>query len=114
MGKGGKRMKFALHYSDIEKWELRCADRRAAQSVPNIFFKLKKIQTKQISDKVNLAVRRYKTEGKKITAGQVKDPVQSKEIVKLNEGYYIFRSLKNYPAYLSLKKERCFCHDKTR
>ena len=100
--------KVALHYSDIAKWELRSADRRAAQSVPNIFFKLKKIQTKQISDKVNLAVRRYKTEGKKITAGQVKDPVQSKEIVKLNEGYYIFRTLRNSPAYLSSKKKDAF------
>lgn len=41
-----------VHYSDIAKWELRSVDRRAAQSVPNIFFKLKKIQIKQVSDKV--------------------------------------------------------------
>ena len=27
------------HYSDIVKWDLRSVDRRAAQSVPNIFFK---------------------------------------------------------------------------
>ena len=26
-----------VHYSDIVKWELRSVDRRAAQSVPNIF-----------------------------------------------------------------------------
>ena len=44
-----------LHYSDIVKWELRSVDKRAAQSVPNIFFKHKKLQMKQISDKVNLA-----------------------------------------------------------
>ena len=31
-----------VHYSDIAKWELRSSDRRAANSVPNIFFKLKK------------------------------------------------------------------------
>ena len=31
-----------VHYSDIVKWELRSVDRRAAQSVPNIFFKHKK------------------------------------------------------------------------
>ena len=49
-----------VHYSDIVKWELRSVDRRAAQSVPNIFFKHKKLQMKQISDKVNLAVRRCK------------------------------------------------------
>lgn len=36
----------AVHvsYADITKWELRSMDRRAAQSVPNLFFKLKKIQ----------------------------------------------------------------------
>ena len=45
-----------VHYSDIVKWELRSVDRRAAQSVPNIFFKHKKL----LSDKVNLAVRRCK------------------------------------------------------
>ena len=54
-----------VHYSDIVKWELRSVDRRAAQSVPNIFFKHKKLQMKQISDKVNLAVRRCKKEVKK-------------------------------------------------
>ena len=52
-----------VHYSDIVKWELRSVDRRAAQSVPNIFFKHKKLQMKQISDKVNLAVRRCKQKG---------------------------------------------------
>ena len=54
-----------VHYSDIVKWELRSVDRRAAQSVPNIFFKHKKLQMKQISDKVNLAVRRCKKEVKR-------------------------------------------------
>ena len=31
----------AVHYSDIVKWELRSVDRRAAQSVPNIFLNTK-------------------------------------------------------------------------
>ena len=53
-----------VHYSDIVKWEWRSVDRRAAQSVPNILFKHKKLQMKQISDKVNLAVRRCKKEVK--------------------------------------------------
>lgn len=35
-----------VQYTDIVKWELRSVDRRAAQSVPNLFFKLKKIQLK--------------------------------------------------------------------
>ena len=60
-------------YSDIVKWELRSVDRRAAQSVPNIFLKHKKLQMKQINDKVNLAVRRCKDKGKKITAAEARD-----------------------------------------
>jgi hypothetical protein len=42
-----------VQYTDIVKWELRSMDRQVAQSVPNIFFKLKKFncrtdQTRQI------------------------------------------------------------------
>ena len=84
-----------VHYSDIVKWELRTVDRRAAQSVPNIFFKHKKIQMKQISDKVNLAIRRCKNKGKKITAAEARD---SKYLDKLDDGYYIFRQLRNSPS----------------
>ena len=97
-----------VHYSDIVKWELRSADRRAAQSVPNIFFKLKKIQLKQISDKVHLAIRRCKTKGKKITAAEARDQTALDKIVKLDEGYYIFRQLRNSPAYLSSRKKDIF------
>ncbi|XP_061190534.1 uncharacterized protein LOC133198460 [Saccostrea echinata] len=97
-----------VHYSDIAKWELRSVDRRAAQSVPNIFFKLKKIQIKQVGDKVNLALRRCKSDGKKITAEQVLNPASAEKIVRLNEGYYIFRTLRNSPAYLSSKKKDVF------
>ncbi|XP_069109201.1 uncharacterized protein [Argopecten irradians] len=97
-----------VHYSDVAKWELRSVDRRAAHSVPNIFFKLKKIQTKQVSDKVNLALRRCKSEGKNLTAGQVRNSTTTNDIVRLNEGYYIFRTLRNSPAYLSSKKKDVF------
>ncbi|KAK3087854.1 hypothetical protein FSP39_011503 [Pinctada imbricata] len=97
-----------VHYTDIAKWELRSQDRRAAQSVPNIFFKLKKIQLKQISDKVHLAVRRIKTKGKKITAAEARDQSTLDRIVRLDEGYYIFRQLRNSPAYLASKKKDVF------
>ena len=105
---GKKDRKVPVHYTDIAKWELRSKDRRAAQSVPNIFFKLKKIQLKQISDKVQLAVRRYKTKGKKITAGEARNQSTLDKMVLLDEGYYIFRQLRNSPAYLSSKKKDVF------
>ena len=56
---------------------------------------------KQISDKVNLAIRRCKNKGKKITAAEARD---SKYLDKLDDGYYIFRQLRNSPAYLAARK----------
>ena len=43
-------------YSDICKYELRCVDRRVASNVPNLFFKVKQLQIKQVCDKVTLAL----------------------------------------------------------
>ena len=95
-------------YSDIVKWELRSVDRRAAQSVPNIYFKHKKLQMKQISDKVNLAVRRCKGKEKKITAAEARNSEYLDKLVKLDKGYYIFRQLRNSPAYLQSRKKDIF------
>ena len=97
-----------VHYSDIVKWELRSVDRRAAQSVPNVFFKHKKLQMKQISDKVNLAIRRCKNKGKKITAAEARNPAYLDKLVNLDEGYYIFRQLRNSPPYLEARKKDIF------
>ena len=97
-----------VHYSDIVKWELRSVDRRAAQSVPNIFFNHKKLQMKQISDKVKLAVRRCKGKEKKITAAEARNSEYLDKLVKLDEGYYIFRQLRNSPAYLQSRKKDIF------
>ena len=36
-----------VHYSTVCKWELQRKDRRVVQSVPNVFYKLKKLQVKQ-------------------------------------------------------------------
>ena len=41
----------------------------------------------QISDKVNLAVRRCKNKGKKITAAEARDQAYLERLVKLDEGY---------------------------
>ena len=74
---------------------------------------------KQISDKVNLAIRRYKNKGKKITAAEARDSTYLDKLVKLDEGYYIFRQLRNSPAYLEAKKKKkkkkkkTFCNDTT-
>ena len=53
-----------VHYSDICKYELQSVDRRAATNIPNIFFKLKKLQMKQVLSKATLAIWQFKTKGK--------------------------------------------------
>lgn len=96
-----------VSYADIAKWELRSVDRRAAQSVPNLFFKLKKIQLKQVTDKCNLALRKCKTKGKTYTANEMRNPDQLNNIARQNEGFYVFKQLRNSP-YLETRKKKMF------
>ena len=100
--------KVPVHYSDICKYELRCKDRRVAKSVPNIFFKLKKLQLSQISGKVNLVMRKCQTKGNKIMVKDVLDQEKLDHLVRLDEGYYIFRSIRNSPAYFESRKKDVF------
>lgn len=97
-----------VHYSDICKYELRHVDRRVSLNIPNLFFKLKKLQIKQISDKVTLSMRRCKTKGKKYTASDVLNDEIRANMVRLDEGFYIFRSLRNSPPYLEKRKKDIF------
>lgn len=94
-----------IHYTDICKYELRSVDRRVAACVPNIFLKLKKVEMQQVKDKVSLALRRYKTKGNKFTARDVLDQEKRDSLVKLDEGYNIFRTLRNSPPYLAKRKK---------
>ncbi|XP_061170324.1 uncharacterized protein LOC133179634 [Saccostrea echinata] len=97
-----------VSYADIAKWELRSVDRRAAQSVPNLFFKLKKIQMKQVTDKCNLALRKCKTKGKSMTANEMKNLENVSNLIRHNEGFFVFRQLRNSPAYLETRKKDVF------
>ena len=63
---------------------------------------------KQISDKANMAVRRCKGNEKKITAAEARNCEYLDKLVKLDEGYYIFRQLRNSPAYLESRKKDIF------
>ena len=62
---------------------------------------------KQISDKVNLAVRRCKQKVKR-SAAEARDSNYLDKLVNLDEGYYIFRQLRNSPAYLETCKKDIF------
>ena len=96
----------SVHYTEICKYELRSVDRRVATNIPNVFFKLKKVQMKHVLDTVSLAMRRVK--GKHVCAKNVLDDESRANIVRLDEGYYIFRKLRNSPAYLDKRKKDAF------
>ena len=97
-----------VYYSDICKWELRCVDRRVALHIPNMFYKMKKLQTEQVCSKAHLAVRRCKTKGKCYTAGYILKDNMGESLVKLDEGYKIFRTIRNSPQYWENQKKEVF------
>ena len=61
---------------------------------------------KHVLDKTTLAMRRVK--GKGVCAKNVLDDESRANIVRLDEGYYIFRNLRNSPAYLDKRKKDAF------
>ena len=73
---------------------------------------MKKLQLKQIANRVSLAVRRVKGKrGEQITAKDVKQDAGAK-LVKLDDGYEIFKTTK-FTSLLSKEKAKCFRHDQT-
>ena len=92
-----------VHYSTMCKWELRSKDRRVAQSVPNIFYKLKKLQIRQIQGSASLSLRKCKTKGKTYTAGDLKSESCVEKLINLDKGFRVLRNLRRSPPYF----ERC-------
>ena len=58
--------------------------------------------------KSNLAVRRCKQRGQKLTAAEARDSNYVEKLVNLDKGYYIFRQLRNSPSYLKTRKKDIF------
>ena len=97
-----------LHYSDICKWELRSVDRRVALCVPNIFYKLKRLQIKQIKDNVSLTVRKCKAGEMTITVGDLLSPGFVERLTMQNDGYRVLRALRGSPPYWESAKRDVF------
>ena len=95
--------KVPVSYSTVVKWELRSQDRRAAMSVPNIFYKLKKLQIKQILDSSSISLRKCKMKGKNYTAGDLKSEEYLNKLVHLDESFRVFKNLRGSPPYF----EKC-------
>ena len=97
-----------VYYSDICKWELRCVDRRVALHIPNMFYKMKKLQIEQVCSKIHLAVRRCKTKGKRYSASYILKDNMGESLVRLDEGYRIFKTIRNSPQYWENQKREVF------
>ena len=63
---------------------------------------------KSVMAKKSLLMRRCKRKGKDICAHDILDDDERAKIVRLNEGYYIFKDIHNSPAYLAKKKKEAF------
>ena len=107
-GKRSKERKIPVPYSTVCKWELRCQDRRVAMSVPNIFYKLKKLQIKQIQDTASISLRKCKTKGKNYTAGDLKSEDYLNKLVHLDEGFRVLKNVRGSPPYFEKCKKDLF------
>ncbi|CAB4042084.1 Hypothetical predicted protein, partial [Paramuricea clavata] len=87
---------------------MRSQDRRVAQSVPNIFYKLKKLQIKRIQDTASIAIRKCKTKGKQYKAGDLKSKASIQKLVHLDEGFRVLRNLRGSPPYFEKLKKDLF------
>ena len=94
-----------VYLSEIYKAELRNVDPRVALNIPNIFYKAKILQIRSVIGRINLALRRVVgAKHNKLTAGDLLDADTRDNIRRLDEGYRIFRTLRNSPPYFEAKK----------
>ena len=105
----GKRRNINKYHNltkrDIFKYELRCHDTRVSTNIPNIFWKTKYKQIQQIHHQVNFALRRNQTKGKTMTAKTLLNKESRDNIVKLDDGYKIFKTIRCSPPYFENKKK---------
>ena len=77
-------------------------------SVPNVFYKLKKLQIKQIQDSACISLRKCKTKGKCFTAGDLKSEDYLNKLVHLDEGFRVLKSVRGSPPYFEKCKKDLF------
>ena len=96
-----------ITYGEIVKAELRNVDRRAAQSVENLFFKTKKIQMKTLIDQTQLAVRKVKTKDNRLTAKDVRGDA-ALDMVHEDKAYKFLANIRGSPPYFEKVSKELF------
>lgn len=78
--------------------------------MPNIFYKLKKLQIKQIQDTSRISLRKCNTctKGKIYTAGELKSDDYLSKLINLDEGYRVLRNSRGSPTYFEKSKKDLF------
>jgi len=69
---------------------------------------MKRLQIKYVTDKVQIAMKRCKTKGKKYTVKDILDDNTVNELTRLDEGYRIFKSIRGSPPYFEQRKRDLF------
>lgn len=69
---------------------------------------MKRLQIKYVTDKIQIAMKRCKTKGKKYTVADMLDENTINQVTRLDEGYKIFRSIRGSPPYFEQKKKDVF------
>ena len=82
-----------VHYSTISTCQLRSQDTGVAHSAPNTFYKLKKLQIKQIQNSACISLREFKTKGTKYTAGDLRSDDFANKLIHQDEGFRVLRNL---------------------
>ena len=95
-------------YSDIVKSEIQRRDRRVARSVDNLFFKVKKLQMQQIYGKSQIALRKVSGKNENLTAGALKKDGAINNLLQLDEGYRVLRTVRGSPPYFEQAKKDLF------
>ena len=94
-----------VYYSDICKSQLRRSDRRAAMCVKNIFYKTKKLQTKIILGKSQIA---QISQCRSLNAGRLKQQGTLEGLIHHDEGFKFLRALRGSPPYFEKAKKDLF------
>ena len=90
-----------VYYSDICKWGFKKRGQKSCTS-----YTKHVLQNEKMSGKVHLAVRRCKTKEKSYTAGYILRDNMGESLVRLDEGYRIFRTIRNSPQYWKTRRKK--------
>ena len=86
-----------MSYGEQVKWELLNEDRRCAEHIPNIFYKTKKLQVKQVNSAGNIAVKKIFQDQKYTVSDFMKDDNTSPSIPikNMDFGHKVFKDIRN-------------------